>query len=115
MYRRGKWLVALLGAVAVGLAATGPAQADHGGHFGFHDGGHFGFRHGDRFGIHHGGHFGYGYGSPVYGPAVYVAPPPVYPVYAAPPVAYGYGYHRVYHHYVHRVAHHHWCGCYCCR
>jgi hypothetical protein len=80
---------------ALALVAAKPADAHHFGHFGF----------------------GFGFGFPVfYGPAVYVAPPPVYPVYLAPPVAYGYRYRRVYvRHYYHHVVRRHWCSCYCCR
>lgn len=108
MNRRMRLLAAgaaLLGALATGLAAPSPAAA------------------------HHFGRYGFGFGYPVfYGPAIYVAPPPVYPVYVAPPAVYGYNYgynygyrYRVVHHVVARHYHHpvvqrYWhheqsCGC----
>lgn len=108
---RAKWLsaaAALAGVAAIGLAAASPAEAHHSGDFG-------------RFG------FGYGYG---YGPRfgfgypVFYAPPPVYPVYVAPqvayipppPIAYGYRYRRTaVRHIVRHVVHRHRCGCNCCR
>jgi hypothetical protein len=97
---------AILATIALGLAATQPAEA-HG-----HGWGH--------------GHFGYpyarfGWGIPaVYGVGFYVPPPPP-PVYVVPRVAYVpppppvvYPYHRPVRHY-HRVAHRPACACYCCR
>lgn len=101
----GRLLVAALMAVAaLGLVTARPAEAHYFGHF----------------------RGGYGFGFPgFYGPAVFVAPPPVYPVYAGPaylpppppPMIYRHRvvvvrrhYRRVYH----RVAHH-VCSCGCCR
>ncbi|HLY45865.1 MAG TPA: hypothetical protein VKQ73_09835 [Stellaceae bacterium] len=113
MNRGARWLavaVALAGVAAIGLAAASPAEAHHPGGFG-------------RFGFGYG--YGYGYG-PRFGVGypVFYAPPPIYPLYVAPrvayipppPIAYRYRYRRVaVRHIYHHVVHRHWCSCNCCR